>query len=76
MKSLSNLTVGTAPHKLLLGCTLLALTAIAAQAQQVTGTPGSPSATTTIPGNQLPGVSAVNRAGCLRERPAFHHQSR
>jgi arylsulfatase len=25
-----------------------------AESQQVTGTPGSPSATTTIPGNQLP----------------------
>jgi arylsulfatase len=34
--------------------TLLALTCAPAGAQQTTGTPGSPSATTTIPGNQLP----------------------
>ena len=34
-----------------------ALIAGAAQAQQVTSTPGSPSATTTIPGTQLPAPS-------------------
>ena len=39
---------------LLVGCALLALTAVTAHAQQVTGTPGSPSGTTTIDGKQLP----------------------
>jgi Sulfatase len=43
-----------APRGLLLGCTLLALTVIGAQAQQTTGAPGSPGATTTIDGKQLP----------------------
>src|SRR5262245_11231325 len=38
----------------LLGCALLVLPAVTANAQQTTGTPGSPSATTTIEGNQLP----------------------
>jgi hypothetical protein len=33
---------------------VLALAASSAVAQQITGTPGSPSATTTILGNQLP----------------------
>jgi arylsulfatase len=36
------------------GFAALALTVITAQAQQTTGTPGSPSATTTIDGRQLP----------------------
>jgi arylsulfatase len=39
---------------LLGACLLFPLTTIAAQAQQITGTPGSPEATTTIPGDQLP----------------------
>ena len=39
---------------LLAGSALLALGAVTAFAQQITGTPGSPSATTTIEGNQLP----------------------
>src|SRR5215472_14315109 len=33
---------------------LLVLGCVSASAQQITGTPGSPGATTTIPGNQLP----------------------
>ena len=43
-----------ASHGLLAGAALLVLGAVTAFAQQVTGTPGSPSATTTIEGNQLP----------------------
>jgi hypothetical protein len=39
---------------LLIGCALLTLPVVTAYAQQTTGTPGSPSATTTIEGNQLP----------------------
>jgi arylsulfatase A-like enzyme len=39
---------------LLLACVLLSLGAGAADAQQITGTPGSPSATTTIDGKYLP----------------------
>ena len=43
-----------APRLLFAGLLLLPLTAQSADAQQITGTPGSPSATTTIPGDQLP----------------------
>jgi arylsulfatase A-like enzyme len=43
-----------AARRLLAGCALLAFTGLMAYPQQVTGPPGSPSATTTIPGNQLP----------------------
>lgn len=43
-----------APRGLLLGCTLLALTATGGQAQQTTGAPGAPNATTTIDGRYLP----------------------
>ena len=39
---------------LLVASALLILPAVTADAQQITGTPGSPSATTTIEGNQLP----------------------
>lgn len=39
---------------MLAGASLLALNCISAPAQQVTGTPGSPGATTTIDGKQLP----------------------
>src|SRR6185437_2986682 len=38
----------------LAGCALLALTGVAAHAQQINGAPGSPSATTTIDGKYLP----------------------
>src|SRR5262245_50817422 len=38
----------------LVGAVLLGLTAALAVAQQITGTPGSPSATTTLDGKQLP----------------------
>src|SRR5215475_8947168 len=38
----------------LLGAALLSLTALVVYAQQITGTPGSPSATTSISGRQLP----------------------
>jgi arylsulfatase len=46
--------MGTAARKLLAACSLLAFTGSVAYAQQINGTPGSPSATMTIPGNQLP----------------------
>jgi arylsulfatase A-like enzyme len=42
------------PGWLLVGCSLLVWQVVTATAQQTTGTPGSPSATTTIEGNQLP----------------------
>src|SRR5512134_1308641 len=38
----------------LLGAALLSLTTLVGYAQQITGTPGSPGATTTISGKQLP----------------------
>jgi arylsulfatase A-like enzyme len=41
-------------HDLLAGCALLVLTAMPAYAQQTTGVPGAPSATTTIDGKYLP----------------------
>ena len=41
-------------RSLLAGAGLLALSSVSALAQQVTGVPGSPSATTTIEGNELP----------------------
>ncbi len=47
-------TVSAASRRLLSGCALLALTAITAQAQQTTGIPGAPNATTTIDGRYLP----------------------
>jgi arylsulfatase len=47
-------TIRAASRGLLTGCALLALAATTAYAQQTTGTPGSPSATTTIDGKQLP----------------------
>ena len=40
--------------ELLAGCALLALTGVAAHAQQINGAPGSPGATTTIDGKYLP----------------------
>jgi len=43
-----------ASRGLLAGAAVLALGAVTAFAQQITGTPGSPSATTTVEGNQLP----------------------
>jgi arylsulfatase len=39
---------------ILLGAGLLAMSCVAASAQQTTGVPGSPDATTTIDGKQLP----------------------
>jgi len=41
-------------RRLFTSCALLALAATTANAQQTTGVPGSPSATTTVPGQQLP----------------------
>ena len=41
-------------HALVLSAAVLALTAGSTSAQQITGTPGSPSATTTIDGNYIP----------------------
>jgi arylsulfatase A-like enzyme len=46
-------TMPAASRGLLAGCALLALT-VTTYAQQITGTPGSPSATTTIDGRYLP----------------------
>ena len=41
-------------RSMLAGVSLLALSCVSALAQQVTGVPGSPEATTTITGKQLP----------------------
>jgi arylsulfatase A-like enzyme len=62
-----------APRKLLVGCGLLAFAAASAYAQQTTGTPGSPSATTTIDGKQLPppppAFGGVIREGAKDSKP-------
>src|SRR5215510_11532233 len=54
MLKLMKQAVRAAPPGWLLGCALLVLPVVTANAQQITGTPGSPSATTTIEGNQVP----------------------
>jgi arylsulfatase A-like enzyme len=54
MKSSRRIFTGTAARRLLASCALLALTGPAAYAQQTSGAPGSPSATTTIDGKYLP----------------------
>jgi hypothetical protein len=41
-------------RSILVVASLLALSCVSVSAQQVTGVPGSPEATTTIPGKQLP----------------------
>src|SRR5215475_1027866 len=58
---------------LLSGLTLALLVAVPAVAQQTTGTPGSPSATTTIDGKQLPPpdpkFGGVIEDGALQSKP-------
>ena len=49
-----NQVTRAAACKLLAGCALLALAALNAHAQQTTGVPGAPGATTTITGKQIP----------------------
>jgi arylsulfatase A-like enzyme len=51
---LTKLTILAAPRRLLAAALLLPLAVATAHAQQTTGVPGSPSATTTIDGNYLP----------------------
>jgi hypothetical protein len=51
---IANLTIPTASRRLLASCALLAVAATTALAQQTAGTSGSPGATTTIDGKQLP----------------------
>ena len=52
---------------MLSGAGLLALTCVSAVAQQVTGVPGSPEATTTIDNKQLP-PPAPNFGGVIKEK--------
>jgi len=54
MLKLIKQTVRAALPGWLLGCALLVLPVVTTNAQQTTGTPGSPSAKKTIEGNQLP----------------------
>ena len=51
---IANLKIRTASPKLLIACVLLALAGTTAFAQQTTGVPGSPDATTTIDGRYIP----------------------
>ena len=54
MKSNYRILMGATARELLAGFALLALTGLAAYAQQINGTPGSPSATTTLDGQYVP----------------------
>ena len=54
MKSSRRIFMGMAGCRLLASCALLVLAVSTTYAQQITGTPGSPSATTTIDGKYLP----------------------
>jgi arylsulfatase A-like enzyme len=54
MRNLRKFTSRAVLHWLLAACVLVPLAAVTAHAQQITGTPGSPSATTTIDGKYLP----------------------
>src|SRR3954470_14393720 len=54
-------------RSMLAGASLLALSCTSALAQQVTGVPGSPGATTTIDGKQLP-PPEPNFGGGIREK--------
>jgi arylsulfatase len=54
MFALPKQTLRAAVPGSLIGCALLTLSAVIAYAQQTTGTPGSPNATTTIDGKYLP----------------------
>jgi arylsulfatase A-like enzyme len=58
---------------LLVGMLLVPLTAFSASGQQITGTPGSPSATTTVDGKQLPSpdpkFGGVIKDGALQSKP-------
>ena len=57
----------TLSRSLLAGAALLLLSCVAALAQQITGVPGSPEATTTITGKQLP-QPAPKFGGVIKER--------
>src|SRR5690348_14643099 len=54
MKSSRRIFTGTLGCRLLASCALLVLAVSTTRAQQINGTPGSPSATTTIDGKYLP----------------------
>ena len=54
-------------RSMLSGASLLALGCVSAVAQQVTGVPGSPEATTTITGKQLP-PPAPQFGGVIKDR--------
>ena len=54
MKSSRRIFLGAAGRGLLASCALLVLAVSTTYAQQISGTPGSPSATTTIDGKYLP----------------------
>src|SRR5271167_2750343 len=56
-------------RSLLAGVSLLAISCVSALAQQVTGVPGTASATTTIDGKQIP-PAAPNFGGVIKEKAA------
>ena len=57
----------TLSRSMLAGAALLLLSCVAALAQQITGVPGAPEATTTITGKQLP-QPAPKFGGVIKER--------
>jgi arylsulfatase len=79
-RPLSNLGIafGRLLRRLVPACLALALvgwsfSAVPALAQKITGTPGAPNATTTVPGNQLPAPAppfcGVIKDGALQSKP-------
>ena len=58
----------------LAGCALLIVTVATSYAQQITGTPGSPSATTTIDGKHLP-PPPPQFGGVIKETPRIPSRS-
>ena len=54
-------------HRMFVGVSVLALSCVSASAQQITGVPGSPGATTTIDGKQLPPPDA-KFGGVIKEK--------
>jgi hypothetical protein len=60
-------SVRAAISGLLTSCALLALSVVSTHGQQTTGTPGSPGATTTIDGKQLP-PSDPKFGGVIKEK--------
>src|SRR5215831_10418104 len=67
MRPFPRKTTPLTANALVVGCVLAVLVPAIVQAQQITGTPGSPTATTTLDGKQLPPPDP-KFGGVIRER--------